>query len=222
MDSNGIEDPKEELLIALAGPMSNLIMIGIALLMGWLEIWKKEWVQFFIYGNGAIACFNLLPIYPLDGGRILQVLLSMFFPFRKAILISLYSGICIILLLLSLSWFNIVLGVQLWIIIPYLLYMIFLEIKQLPYRFVKFLLARYSQRARGVLFPTRYITAHPLFTMRMASEQMYRNRYHYFRVHDSVMKRRKIFIYGEQKILEEIFEHKRPLRTFRELIKHES
>jgi stage IV sporulation protein FB len=222
IDSPGKEDPKEELLIALAGPMSNLFMIGIALLMGWFDIWKTEWVYFFTYGNAAIACFNLLPVYPLDGGRILQVFLSMIFPFRKAILVSLYSGICILLLLLSLSWFNIVLGVQLWIIIPYLFFMIFLEIKQLPYRFLKFLLARHSQRSRGIIFSTRYITAHPLFTMRMASEQMFRNRYHYFRVRDSVLKREKNYIYDEQKILAEIFDHKRPLRTFRELIKHES
>lgn len=58
----------KKLLIVVAGPLVNIIiaLIGICLKIN-MDI---------IYANILIAIFNLLPIYPLDGGRILKVLLS--------------------------------------------------------------------------------------------------------------------------------------------------
>lgn len=55
----------KKILIALAGPMVNLcIAFGLYII--------KANVENLIYCNLLIAIFNLLPIYPLDGGRILK------------------------------------------------------------------------------------------------------------------------------------------------------
>ena len=45
---------------------------------------NNELYQNIMYANILIAMFNLLPIYPLDGGRILKELLHIFFGLRKS------------------------------------------------------------------------------------------------------------------------------------------
>lgn len=40
-----------------------------------------EWKETMIYANLLIGIFNLIPIYPLDGGRILQAILSKFYDY---------------------------------------------------------------------------------------------------------------------------------------------
>ncbi len=77
----GLEDPKKEVWIAIAGPMTSLI-IGITLLVA-LSIYP---LQFFpdlrVMGiylgqiNIFLAFFNLIPAFPTDGGRILRSLLA--------------------------------------------------------------------------------------------------------------------------------------------------
>lgn len=59
-----------KIMVALAGPAVNIILFIVMLCIN---------VQFqeLIYANILIAMFNLLPIYPLDGGRILEGILDM-------------------------------------------------------------------------------------------------------------------------------------------------
>ncbi len=63
----------KKLIIAMAGPFTNLIITIIYLLcdMKFIGI-ERELV---IYSNILIGIFNLIPIYPLDGGRIVKEIL---------------------------------------------------------------------------------------------------------------------------------------------------
>ena len=65
----------KKIIVALAGPMINLI---IAIITGFITTQSKI-TNLIFYANLLIAIFNLLPIYPLDGGRILQGILHIFF-----------------------------------------------------------------------------------------------------------------------------------------------
>lgn len=58
----------KKIFIAIAGPLTNLIICIITLFLH-IEDRMKELI---IYSNIFIGLFNLIPLYPLDGGRILK------------------------------------------------------------------------------------------------------------------------------------------------------
>lgn len=71
-----MRDSPSEAMVALAGPASNLLFMG--LVTAGLRWWPGNpllWRRF-IDVNLAIACLNLLPILPLDGGRIARCWLA--------------------------------------------------------------------------------------------------------------------------------------------------
>lgn len=66
----------KKIAIAIAGPLTNLIMLLIVLSTNInLKIVSNEILA---YANILIMLFNLLPIYPLDGGRIFKELIQIF------------------------------------------------------------------------------------------------------------------------------------------------
>ncbi len=75
------ENPQTELLMAAAGPVSSIIL-GLFFLAVWLGGRAGGWpvpvigvLAYLAFINFILAGFNLLPAFPLDGGRILRSLL---------------------------------------------------------------------------------------------------------------------------------------------------
>ncbi len=68
-----IRHPKKEIIIAAAGPLSNVVMLFVASMM--LERHGTNLnLLLFIVINAAVLILNLVPVPPLDGGRILRAL----------------------------------------------------------------------------------------------------------------------------------------------------
>ncbi len=69
----------KKILLALAGPITNMLCMVTAFLLYKNKIITNiEFYQNIIYSNMLIAIFNLLPIYPLDGGRITKEIIHIF------------------------------------------------------------------------------------------------------------------------------------------------
>jgi len=71
--------PRAELLIAIVGPLTSLALAGIfyglhLLLAGTQQILAASLMQWLAWINVILAVFNLIPGFPLDGGRIFRAL----------------------------------------------------------------------------------------------------------------------------------------------------
>lgn len=82
-----VEPWKREIRIALAGPLVNLLLalvLGsiILILAPEISLWQKPWIdsshlwRSLVWANVSLGLFNLLPAYPMDGGRILRAVFS--------------------------------------------------------------------------------------------------------------------------------------------------
>ncbi|MDX2267593.1 MAG: site-2 protease family protein [Bryobacter sp.] len=83
--------PREELWVALAGPAVNIFiaasLFGLQSVLG-----NSNFLSEVMMLNLGLAAFNMLPAFPMDGGRVLRSILSMFFEDLKATQIAAAVG----------------------------------------------------------------------------------------------------------------------------------
>jgi len=121
----GISDedlpPKSELMMALAGPIFSLLLSGLFYLIYISEInMMVTAVCFYLFQlNLVLALFNLIPGFPLDGGRALRAALYWITKdLRKATKIAVMGGKIFagILIFLGISQLIMQMGAGLWLI----------------------------------------------------------------------------------------------------------
>ncbi len=96
------EKPIQELVIALAGPAVNVVIAGVlfALVVFGLIIdvsapalgLEMTLLEQLLFANVFLAAFNLLPAFPMDGGRVLRSLLALRLSYVKATQIAARVG----------------------------------------------------------------------------------------------------------------------------------
>lgn len=125
----------EEFFVSISGIIFQLIFFKV--------ISSKVGYSYFSFINYFIIVFNMLPIYPLDGSKFLNVILNKITSFRKSlIIIVIFSYIMIIIL--ALLFFNI--NKLIISILLFLLQSVNKLYKQKDLIFNKFLLERYLNK----------------------------------------------------------------------------
>jgi Zn-dependent protease/CBS domain-containing protein len=92
----------QELLISLAGPAINIVIAiaigallisrGEPLVPADLENGRLSFLQWLLAGNIILALFNIVPAFPMDGGRILRAALALFMDRTRATQIAARVG----------------------------------------------------------------------------------------------------------------------------------
>ena len=88
------ENPRQELVVALAGPAVNVVIALVLLLGLWVAgqlpfVLDSHFIEhsFFtklLWVNLIIVGFNMIPAFPMDGGRVLRALLAMRMNYARA------------------------------------------------------------------------------------------------------------------------------------------
>ena len=93
--SGATRNPKRETWISLAGPLVNLVLAAVSgtlLFTLWpkVDLWSKPWVtsaalmRSFFWTNVFLFVLNLLPAFPLDGGRVFRARLAQRMEYQQA------------------------------------------------------------------------------------------------------------------------------------------
>lgn len=145
-DEHGSRPVHEELLVTIAGPLQHVFIYFLLYLNSFnsVQLVSIPIVDMVLYYNTLILIFNLLPIWPLDGGKILFLILSKFTPFQKAynmnIIISMIGSLFFLLIQILMYSFNL----SAFLILMFLFMENRSEWKKRYYVFIRFLLNRYQ------------------------------------------------------------------------------
>ena len=99
-------EQKDEILIAVAGPLVNFILSILAISFWWIFPSSYAVTAEFVFQSFMLGLFNLLPCYPLDGGRIFVGLLSKNLPRKRAIKFSMIINVVVSIILFILFFIS--------------------------------------------------------------------------------------------------------------------
>lgn len=150
VEEHGNRPMHEEVIVTISGPLTHFVLMIISYSLLSLSVISFEQHQQFMLQNVMILGFNLLPIWPLDGGKLLFLYFSRKLPFLQAFEKMLYtSGMLLGILLIGAA----VLYLQhlhLWIVLGFLAFSIYMEWRHKQYVYLRFLLDRYHSKERNI------------------------------------------------------------------------
>ncbi len=130
----------KEFIILISGPIFQFIAYFILIFI------MPDYYEAITLYHYSILVFNLLPIYPFDGGKIINLFFSLKLSFRNSLYLEIFISYITILFLLFINKDNI--NINIVIIIIFLIYKVTSEYKKINLVYNKFLLERYLHKYR--------------------------------------------------------------------------
>ena len=168
----------KEFIILIMGPCFQFVAVYLLLIIFPTDI---KLIKLYHY---SILIFNLLPIYPLDGGKLMNLLLSIKVPFKLSLKLTIIISYLMIIIIVLMNYPYIYLNLI--IMTFFLLYKVTKEYKEINYTYEKFILERYLYKYR---FKKSIIINNP--------SKFHRNKRHLLKIGDKY--------YPETEYLEKIY-----------------
>lgn len=222
VEESGGLPAKEEALVAIAGPLQNVWMGLAAWGCGQLGLWDQAWAEYVWQANLMLCLFNLLPIHPLDGGKLLQASLSYVVNYYKMLIWSarislLFSVLMIVSSLLPLLVYKDGIQLNLMIVGIFLFMTNWTYYRNVPFLFYRFLMYRDRVNIKAL---TMGHIANPIIvngkqSILSVARLFQRERYHLiYMVED---RSKEVRMLPEQKIVEGCLSGSNPNRAVSEL-----
>lgn len=162
----------EEIIISLGGFLMQGLIFLVTYILSKNGLFSIKEASLINRYNLSIFLFNIIPVYPLDGSKILLVILNMFIPYKKSLKISCFISILLIFLIfLLLISLDVKVNSSYIIIGLFIIGKVISLIKDIPYLFNKLLFERYLYKP--VNFKITYVNGLNLSMFK-------RRRKHYF------------------------------------------
>lgn len=164
---------KEELFVLIMGPVVQCVFFFIV-----KNFIRERYLSTFQSYHYFILLFNMLPIYPLDGGKLLNLCFSYIFPYKKSLFFSISISYVVlifigVLLLFRLSYFF-------FFVLLLTGFKVYQQETENPYLFEKFLLER---RLYSFDFKRRRVVKR--------QDEMMRDVYHYFKINKNYIEEKE-------------------------------
>lgn len=173
----------EEWLVVLAGPFMHVpILITMMALrhMNWIEAPFYEWC---FQMNAVLFLFNLLPVLPLDGGKMVQLLLCAGQPFFRAYKLSIFLSFISLLFIVGFAALLLPFYAPFFLTISYITVQLLVMWKEKDVMLIRFLTARFYEPRSLKLLDVPLSKTEPLL---QAVRTLRRNRTHVFQINSRI------------------------------------
>ncbi|ALX48202.1 site-2 protease family protein [Lentibacillus amyloliquefaciens] len=147
-DENGTRPFHEEVLVTLSGPLQHVLIYGLIFIISGTQALVPSVIEMAYFYNTVILLFNLLPIWPLDGGKLMFLIFSEVMPFRKSYGFTIILSFCINMIAVVALFSFVSFTLSAFLLFSFLLMDNRKDWKQRYYVFVRFLLHRYEGKTR--------------------------------------------------------------------------
>ncbi len=208
-DDFGHKPLKEECHVILAGPIQHLLLFLFSEMLNRVGVFAGDYFQFFQQMNLMILLTNLLPIWPLDGGKLLFLALSRKYSLIKSHLYTLQLSL--LFMLFFLLWFLLTTPTHInsWLFSSFIFASLWKAFKQHRYFFLRFLLRKTAGQVE------KQLVVHPETSIRHVLEKFYKDCHHTI----IVKKEQEIMtILSEQTLIAAFFSQQSVGRTIGDLV----